>query len=123
MLRKSPELGAEGARAIEAFANRQEEPKVSCRNAAMALLHSAIRALKIRLVAWILSNSAAVMGSSRCCFNERPQFLASVDAARLGSACTRAVLVASSAARFYGLRRATARDPWAEITNLDSIFR
>jgi hypothetical protein len=25
--------------------------------------------------------------------------------------------------RFYRLRRATASDPWAEVTNLDSVFR
>ena len=26
-------------------------------------------------------------------------------------------------ARFFRLRRATASEPWAEITNLDSVFR
>lgn len=28
-----------------------------------------------------------------------------------------------TAARFFRLRRASAKDPWTEITNLDSVFR
>jgi hypothetical protein len=53
------------------------------------------------------------------------------DAARLRVVakrhCARHVLLATwkkgTAARFFRLRRASAREPWAEITNLDSIFR
>jgi hypothetical protein len=41
--------------------------------------------------------------------------------------CARHVLLATwkkgTAARFFRLRRASARDPWTEITNLDSVFR
>ena len=53
------------------------------------------------------------------------------DAARLRIVakrhCARHVLLATwkkgTAARFFRLRRASARDAWTEITNLDSVFR
>ncbi len=54
-----------------------------------------------------------------------------VDAARLRIVakrhCARHVLLATwkkeKAARFFRLRRVSAREAWREITNLDSIFR
>src|SRR5947208_10821018 len=53
------------------------------------------------------------------------------DAARLRTVATRHgarhVLLATwkkgTAARFFRLRRASAREAWTEITNLDSVFR
>jgi len=53
------------------------------------------------------------------------------DAARLRAVAKRHgacdVLLATwkkgTAARFFRLRRGSAREPWAEITNLDSVFR
>lgn len=55
----------------------------------------------------------------------------SEDAARLRIAakrhCARHVTLATwkkgTAARFFRLRKASAREPWAEITSLDSVFR